>query len=374
MESIRLLDLSVDVIHCNDWQTGLIPAYQKVEYSLVPPYENIATVLTLHNLAYQGQFWHWDMLLTGLDWKYFNWHQMEFYGKLNLLKTGIVFADMLTTVSPQYAFEIQHEPHGCGLESVLRHRRDVLSGIINGVDYQAWSPQKDEFLVRNYDVSNWREGKAACKKALQEEFGLPCRPEVPILGFVGRLAEQKGVALIADVIRQWGGREEVQWVLLGTGEPGYEQQLQQLADTFPQQVAVRIGFSNAVAHAIEAGSDMFLMPSRYEPCGLNQLYSLKYGTVPVVHATGGLVDTIVDTNEETLCKGEATGFRCDRYTTEALDRTLRRAVSCYRDHADTWARIVETGMRQDWSWARSAEHYEQLFGQAIDRVTQTVCA
>jgi len=373
MESIRLLDLPVDVLHCNDWQTGLIPALHRIEYGQAPRYEQIATVFTLHNLAYQGQFWHWDMLLTGLDWKYFNWHQMEFYGRLNLLKTGIVFADVLNTVSPQYAFEIQHEPHGCGLESILRHRRHVLSGIINGVDYRTWNPQSDEFLARNYGTADWRVGKSACKSSLQAEFGLPEEAHTPLVGFVGRLTEQKGISLITEIMEQWAQSENVQWVVLGTGDPPYEQQVARLSGLFPRRIASRIGFSNALAHQIEGGCDLFLMPSRYEPCGLNQLYSLKYGTVPVVHATGGLVDTIVNATPEAVRSGEATGFRFDRYTAEALDQTLRQACNCYRQQPEAWSRIVETGMHQDWSWSRSAGEYEELYQQAIARAKEAVC-
>ncbi|MDA0658849.1 MAG: glycogen synthase GlgA [Planctomycetota bacterium] len=373
MESIRLLDLPVDVLHCNDWQTGLIPALQRIEYGHVPRYEQIATVFTLHNMAYQGQFWHWDMLLTGLDWKYFNWHQMEYFSKLNLLKTGIVFADILNTVSPQYAFEIQHEPHGCGLESVLRHRRNVLSGIINGVDYRTWNPESDDYIASNYSVRDWQQGKSACKAQVQTEFGLPVEPNTPMVGFVGRLVEQKGISLVTELIEQWGLSENVQWVILGTGDRQFEEQVARLSALFPRRVGSRIGFSNALAHQIEAGCDLFLMPSRYEPCGLNQLYSLKYGTVPVVHATGGLVDTITNATPETIRSGEATGYRFDRYTTEAFDQTLRRACNCYRQQPEDWARIVEAGMRQDWSWSRSAGEYEGLYQQAIARVKETVC-
>ncbi len=374
MESIRLLDLQTDLIHANDWQTGLLPAYQKIEYEIVPGYEQIATLMTIHNMAYQGRFWHWDMLLTGIDWKYFNWHQMEFYGDLNLLKTGIVFADSINTVSPRYAQEIQQSPLGCGLEGVLASRRDVLSGIINGVDYRQWNPKTDPHLPTNYGIEDWQVGKAVCKEALQEEMGLPPRPLTPVIGIVGRLVDQKGFDLIADIIPSWAAHEQVQWVILGTGEPKYHQLLEKLAAQYPDKLAIRLEFSNELAHRIEAGADMFLMPSQYEPCGLNQLYSLKYGTVPIVHETGGLADTITDATDENLASGEANGFSFAQYDRATLDRTLRRASETYRDRRDVWSQLVETGMTQDWSWAASARKYEQLYQATIERVRRTVCA
>ena len=359
MEAIRLLELPVDVLHANDWQTGLIPAYLKIEYRGVPGYEHIGSLYTIHNMAYQGQFWHWDMLLTGLDWKYFNWQQMEFFGHLNLMKTGLVFADALNTVSPRYAQEIQTPEFGYGLEGVLTQRRDALSGIINGVDYREWDPEIDPHLVRTYTAHTAAAGKAECKAALQQQMGLAVSPRTPLLAFVGRLAEQKGIDLIASVMQNWLD-ENVQWVVLGTGEPKYHQLFQQLSAQHPGRISARLEFSNPLAHRIEAGADIFLMPSRYEPCGLNQLYSLRYGTPPVVRATGGLSDTIVDANEATLAAGTATGFVLEEHTSQALSLALRRALDCYADEK-VWARLIGTGMRQDWSWRRSAEDYTRLY-------------
>jgi starch synthase len=372
MESVRLLGLEVDLIHANDWQTGLIPAFQKIEYENAPGYEHIATLLTIHNMAYQGQFWHWDMLLTGLDWKYFNWRQMEYYGDLNLLKTGIVFADSLNTVSPRYAEEIQESPLGCGLEGCLSHRRKVLSGIINGVDYSVWDPALDPHLPTNYTPANWLTGKAACKASLQQEMGLPVRAEVPLIGLVGRLADQKGLDLVAPVIKQWVRSSDAQWVILGTGEPQYHQLLTELANEYPGKVAARLEFSDALAHQIEAGIDIFLMPSRYEPCGLNQLYSLKYGSVPVVHRTGGLLDTITDASEPALYEGRANGFSFDHYDAGALESTLARACDVFRHNRPLWQQIVTTGMMQDWSWAESARKYVALYESTIARAN-AVC-
>jgi starch synthase len=369
LEAVRLLELSVDVLHANDWQTGLVPAYLKIEYRHRPGYQNIATLFTIHNLAFQGRFWHWDMLLTGLDWKYFNWHEMEFHGHLNLLKTGMVFADSLSTVSPQYASEIQTPPQGCGLEGMLQHRREVLSGILNGIDVKEWNPATDPHLAARYDVHSYVSGKARCKAALQEELGLVRNPEVPLIGFVGRLTEQKGIDLIVEVLPRWLQTVEAQWIILGTGQPKYHKALETLAERFPQKFAVRLEFSNPLAHRIEAGADLFLMPSRYEPCGLNQQYSLRYGTVPVVRATGGLADTIVGYGEQNAAAGQVNGFRFHEYSALALHEILHQACDVYRNK-EIWNSLIVTGMKQDWSWARSAKQYVELYETTLRRAKQ----
>ncbi len=369
MEAIRLLDLDVDVIHANDWQTGLVPAYLKIEYRSLPRYERIATLLTIHNIAYQGHFWHWDMLLTGLDWKYFNWRQMEFFGKLNLLKTGMTFADSINTVSPRYAREIQTPQFGRGLEGVLQHRRDVLSGILNGIDEDVWNPATDPHLAARYSADTLAQGKPVCKAALQRELGLAQEPGTPLVGMIGRLDDQKGFDLVAEVIPQWVAKSDLQWAILGKGEPKYHDIFSTLAEQFPQKIGVRLEFSDPLAHRIEAGADMFLMPSRYEPCGLNQMYSLKYGTVPVVRETGGLADTIVDANDETLAAGTANGFAFREDKAQALGETLHRACEAYR-RPEVWNRLIAAGMRQDWSWARSAKEYVKLYEQTMARARQ----
>lgn len=367
MESIRALDLPVDIIHCNDWPTGLIPALLDIEYRHAPKYEKIATILTIHNLAYQGSFWHWDMLLTGLDWKYFNWHQMEFYNQLNLLKTGIVFADAITTVSPKYAEEIQTPELGCGLEGVLADRRDVLTGIINGVDYSSWSPENDKLIPMSFSVENWREGKAACKKALQQRLNLPDRLDVPMFGLVGRLAEQKGWDLVIEVMRSWVPRVEAQWVILGTGDEHFHDELRELADAHPGKVSAQLTFSNELAHQIEAGADIFLMPSRFEPCGLNQLYSLRYGTIPVVHYTGGLADTIHDATPDAIANRTATGFCFDEFNANGLQDAMRRAFDMFTKKPGEWGQLVETAMQEDWSWEKSAKQYIELYEETYRR-------
>jgi len=366
MESLPLLGPRFDVIHANDWQTALLPVLQSVEYRHRPGYEELVTLLTIHNLAYQGVFWHWDMELTGVDWKYFNWRQMEFHGHLNLLKSGLAFADAISTVSPRYAEEIQAAELGNGLEGLLVHRQEQLRGIINGVDYRVWNPATDEHLPARYDVKTFVEGKAKCKAALQEEVGLPAEPTVPLIGLVGRLVDQKGWDLLSEVLPDWLRSASAQWVILGTGQEHYHRLLSDLAQRYPQKLAVQLTFSNPLAHRIEAGADMFLMPSKYEPCGLNQLYSLKYGTVPVVRATGGLADTVTDTSPETLANQTATGFTFTAYTTLALSRALNRAVNTFASPS-TWHDVVRNGMLQDWSWNNSARQYVALYQNLLRR-------
>jgi starch synthase len=376
LEGIRLLDLDAELIHCNDWQTGMIPALLKCEYQENPRYESIRSLMTIHNIAYQGNFWHWDMLLTGLDWKHFTWKEMEHYGRLNLLKTGIVFADMINTVSPTYAREIQTAEHGAGLDSVLRHRANRLTGILNGIDTQEWNPQTDPHLIANYSPpgspqellsSSSLEGKARCKEALQSEMRLSQNSRTPLIGLVGRLCSQKGWSLILPVMRHWLEQNDSQWVVLGTGDPDIQNVLETLHRQYPHRLAVNLGFSNPLAHRIEAGADLFLMPSQYEPCGLNQMYSMAYGTVPVVRRTGGLADTVVNTTKETLQDGTANGFSFDEFTSTALEHCLGRAVEIYRQHPDLWTRIMSAGMARDWSWGASASKYAQLYQQTLLR-------
>ncbi|TWT96832.1 Glycogen synthase [Botrimarina colliarenosi] len=364
LEAPALLGLDVDVIHCHDWQSGLIPTYLQTLYADRPSLENVTTLYTVHNLAYQGSFWHWDMELTGLGWEHFNWQELEFYGRINFMKAALSQATMLSTVSPRYAQEIQDPPMSCGLEGVLRHRHADLAGVLNGVDYGAWNPAHDAFLPTTYGVDDYAAGKAVCKRALQQEMGLPIRDDVPLLANIGRLADQKGFDLISDVMPRLAESLEAQWVLLGTGEPYYEQMMQRLAAEHPERVAVRVGFSNDLAHRIEAGADMFLMPSRYEPCGLNQMYSLKYGAVPIVRETGGLADTITDATETTLGNGTANGFSFADASAYALSNVIDRAVRAYR-RPDVWRQIVQTGMQQDWSWDRSARQYVELYERTM---------
>lgn len=365
LEALPLLDFWPDVLHLNDWQTGLVPVYLQEEYRRRPGFGQVRTVFTIHNAAYQGLFWHWDMLLTGLGWHLFNYQQLEFYGRLNFLKAGIVFAHLITTVSPTYAREIQTEAYGCGLEGVLTERRDRLFGIVNGVDYREWDPATDPRLAATYDMTTYDRGKPLCKAALQRRFGLPVQPRTPVLGMVSRLVEQKGLSLLGRAAEAFL-LDDVQMVVLGEGEASYHRMLEDLRARFPRKVGLTLGFDEALAHQIEAGADIYLMPSQFEPSGLNQLYSLRYGAVPVVRATGGLADTITDCAPETLAAGTATGFRFGPYTPGAFLEAVRRATETYRNQPDAWRRLVQAGMGQDWSWDRSAAEYERLYARLKD--------
>jgi starch synthase len=366
LEAIRLLDFWPDVLHLNDWQTGLVPALLREDYqhhrdaAARARYQSIRTLFTIHNIAYQGVFWHWDLPLTGLDWSLFNHHQLEFYGKLNFLKAGLVFSDYLNTVSPTYAREIQTPYYGCGMQGVLSQRRDRLSGIVNGIDPTVWDPATDPLLPAHYDAEAVQPGKGQCKEALQQRLGLSLEPTAPLLGVVARLAEQKGVDLIINAAPPLL-TEGCQLALLGDGDPRYVEQLRELVGRFPGRVGLLFGFDEGLAHLIEAGADLFLMPSLYEPSGLNQLYSMRYGTPPVVRATGGLADTVTDASSSALADGSATGFRFLAYTAEAFLDAVRRAVAMYRYQPNAWSQVVANAMRADWSWDRSAASYEALY-------------
>jgi starch synthase len=367
LEALPGLAFWPEVLHCNDWQTGLLPAYLRELYGRqsrlnAQRYASLRTLLTIHNIAYQGIFPAETMAFTGLQQRLFNHRQLEYYGQFNFLKAGCVFADALSTVSPRYAEEIQTMVFGYGLEGVLSERKAVLSGIVNGVDYADWDPAHDKHLPVNYDAETVFARKPACKLALQGRFGLPQRPEVPLLGMVARLVEQKGVELVIRSAHELLSHD-VQMVVLGEGDPAYHRHLSEIRDNYRQKVGLLIGFDEALAHLVEAGLDFFLMPSQFEPSGLNQLYSLRYGAVPVVRAVGGLYDTIADATPEAIEAGTATGFRFGPYTPTAFQQAVHRALACYHYRPEVWRQIVRTGMRQDWSWNRSAGEYEQLYGR-----------
>jgi starch synthase len=362
LEAIRALDECPDVLHLNDWQSGLVAVYLRELHrnQARGRYAAIRTLLTIHNLAYQGLFWHFDMPLLGLPWRLFTPEKLEFYGKVNFLKAGLVYADQLNTVSPTYAREIQTPYYGSGLQGVLLQRSNRLTGIVNGIDYDIWNPASDPHLAARYDVTTVATNKPICKKALQEHFGLETRADAPLLGMVSRLATQKGLDLVEKVLALFL-KQGAQFVVLGDGEKPFHDMLIEAKQRYPQQIGLHFGFSEAIAHRIEAGADLFLMPSQYEPCGLNQLYSLKYGTVPVVRATGGLADTVTDTTPDNLAAGKATGFTFAPYTAQAFTEALNRALHVYRNDPHAWTQIQQTGMLQDWSWNRSAAEYEKLY-------------
>lgn len=362
IQAIARIGWSVDVLHCNDWQSGLVPALIKAQPNAYPWISRAASLITIHNLAYQGSFSPDDFIWTGLDWSHFNPDEFEFYGHLNYLKTAIVTADVITTVSPRYAAEIQTPQHGCGLDGVLSARADRVVGIINGIDKTIWDPSTDPQLAANYDRETWRDGKLANKRALQQQFDLQRSDDLPLIGLVGRLAEQKGWDLIVPVLN-WHLSEDrpTQWIVLGSGDARYEHPLRALAEQYPNKFALHLGFSDELAHRIEAGADLFIMPSRYEPCGLNQLYSLRYGTVPIVTGTGGLANTVTDCTAETLADATATGFYVATHRPEALDEAIGRALHLRHHSPQQWEKMILTGMDQDWSWRKSAIQYAQLY-------------
>ena len=366
LELCRVMALRPDCVHANDWQTGLVPAMLAEQYRGSPGFERTGSVFTVHNLAFQGSFPHWDMHLTGLDWRLFNYTALEHHGRLNTLKAGIASADKVTTVSPTYAGEITTPEGGCGLEGALSARGDDLVGVLNGVDPSEWSPATDPHIAENYTAETWEEGKTACGAALREEMKLDPPTgggDGPLFGMVSRMTDQKGFDLISGCV-EGAVAEGAQFAFLGSGDARYEGFVRHLANKHAGRVGAVIGFDNGLAHRIEAGADAYLMPSLYEPCGLNQMYSLAYGTVPVVRKTGGLADTVVDATPERLKAGKANGFVFGPATPAALGEAIGRAVKCFRDAPEAWARLVRTGMAADHTWAASAEKYTGLYEAA----------
>jgi starch synthase len=346
------------IVHANDWQTGLVPIYLHTLYRDHPTLSKMATLFTIHNLAYQGVFWHYDMPMTGLGWDLFTPAGLEFYGKLNFLKGGLVFSDLLTTVSRTYAREIRTAAFGNGLEGVLEERSHDLHGVVNGIDYDAWNPAKDSALPAAYSAED-PDGKTACRDALRVELGLERGPGV-VVALVTRLVEQKGVDLVLGGLPALLA-EGCQLVVLGSGDAHLEDALRTAAREHPAQVAVRIGYDGDLARRIYAGADVFLMPSRYEPCGLGQLIALRYGTVPIVRRTGGLADTVTEFDP---ARRSGTGFILDAFAVEALTDAVRRAAAAYRQ-PPLWKALVKNAMAEDFSWEASAREYATLYGKAL---------
>jgi starch synthase len=357
LEATKFLE-KPDVLHCHDWQTALIPILLKTLYSEDPAFDDVPCVFTIHNLGYQGLFQPEILPLLLLPWDLFTMTKLEFYGKANFLKGAITSADYITTVSRKYAQEIQTAEYGFGLEGVLRARSSTVAGILNGVDYSEWNPATDKYIAANYSPENLA-GKELCKHDLLREFGIAEGTQLPVLGIVSRFAGQKGFDLIQQVADRMA-REELITVVLGTGDVEYQDMFVRLQKQYPQKFAVKVAFDNKLAHKIEAGADMFLMPSKYEPAGLNQLYSLKYGTVPIVRATGGLDDTVEQWDPATH---KGTGFKFREYAGEALLESLRLALAAHRD-AKSWQVLMKNGMAQDYSWDASAKEYVRVFERA----------
>jgi len=347
-----------DIIHCNDWQTGLVPPLLHHEGN------RPATLFTIHNLAYQGIFDHTVFQKLQLPSELWSHDGLEFHDKLSFIKGGLAFADRLNTVSPTYAHEICTPEFGYGLEGLLRHRRDRLSGVLNGIDYQYWNPAADPYIHQHFDVSSFKL-KQVNKLKLQKEMGLPQDESAFLLGYVGRLVEQKGIDLILELLPKLAQIENLQVVMLGSGISQFEEAMSDASERYLDNMAIHIGYNEQLAHRIEASSDCFLMPSRFEPCGLNQLYSLRYGTVPIVRRTGGLADTVVDVTSQSLLDGSATGFVFEHPTAPALWEAIERAIEFHHRPSSWWEKLAITGMRQDFSWPASAIQYLDLYRKAI---------
>jgi starch synthase len=355
LEASKILGVP-QIFHCHDWQSALIPVLVRTVYAEDPAFRAVGTVFTIHNMGYQGLFPPDTLPLLMLPWDLFTMSKMEFFGQVNFLKGALTYSDFITTVSRKYSQEIQTAEYGFGLEGVLRDRASTVTGILNGVDYDEWSPQTDKFIAAKFSPQDL-SGKAMCKQDLLAAFGIPTADvKLPVIGVVSRFAAQKGFDLIAQIADRLA-REEMIVVALGAGDKTYEEMFLRLNKQFPKKIAVKVAYDNAIAHKIEAGADMFLMPSRYEPCGLNQIYSLKYGTVPIVRATGGLDDTIEPWDART---GKGTGFKFSEYNGESLLLTIKHALSAYRDQT-SWQALMRNGMNKDFSWNASAREYGKIY-------------
>lgn len=361
LETCKSLDFRPDIIHCHDWQTGLIAPYLKTLYQTDSLFQNTKTVFTIHNMAYQGNFEPSDMALTNLPLTLFNPEGVEFYGKISFLKAGLVYSDLLTTVSPTYGKEIQTPELGYGFDGFLRNRSGDFSGILNGVDYEEFHPGADPLIIKNFDSGNL-SGKLACRENLARKFSLDIDEDTPILSMITRLCYQKGLDLVQSVMEEMLSMD-VRFVVLGTGDPEYRDYFRDLPKMFPGKCASHIGFEEKLAREIYAGSDMLLLPSRYEPCGLTQLYALKYGTVPLVRAVGGLADSIEEFDPDT---GRGTGFKFIPFETKSFLETLRKAVFLFK-FKDKWRQLMVNGMSKDNGWNKAAENYSRLFARALGK-------
>jgi starch synthase len=350
-----------DIIHCNDWQCGLIPAYLKNVYQNEENFDKFKTLFTIHNLAYQGEFPKSSFKKTGLPEKLNSDKGVLQKGKMNYMKSGLLFADVINTVSETYANEIRTDNEiGSGLKDVLAKRKEDLYGIINGIDTKVWNPDRDKLLPKKYSIKNV-EQKVVNKQALAEKFGFEFNEDIPIIGLISRLYDSKGIDLVQKILPDLL-KMDVQMIVLGTGDKEYHSFFDHMAKKHHKKFACYLGFNDDLAHLIEGGADIFLMPSRYEPCGLNQMYSLNYGTVPIVRETGGLADTVKKFNEKTK---EGTGFVFQKYNAADLFSEIKRALKIFQDK-DTWNKIIRAGMKEDFSWHSSAKKYIELYKTILD--------
>ncbi len=359
VELLKRMDFRPDIIHCNDWQTALVPALIRYGHDGDPFFMKTALVYTIHNLAYQGIFDREAIADLGIDCSYFTVDRMEYYGRLNLMKGGILASDIVSTVSGTYCQEIQSEEMGCGLEGVLRQRGRDLYGILNGIDYEEWDPSTDSALYRNYSATA-RSGKAANKRGLQKQLGLELKQDVPLIAMITRLSAQKGLDLVEKLLPKLA-KQDLQLVILGTGDEKYMNMLSEFKSKGAANISVQLAFDQVLARRLYAASDMFLMPSHYEPCGLGQLIAFRYGSVPIVRRTGGLADTVFDAREGVR---EPNGFSFDEYTADACWGAISRALAAFSDRK-AWDKVVRSGMNSNNSWDHSAGEYEALYEKAI---------
>ncbi len=359
LEMLPKLDWQPDVIHCNDWQSGPIPLFLKTHYRQDQFYSRIATVFTIHNLQYQGNYPKDVLRVLGLGEEFFHPERLEFYGMVSFMKAGIIYSDVINTVSRTYASEIQRPELGERMDGLLRKRSNDLYGIVNGINYHEFNPKTDPRIQRNYDSTS-AASKKENKYALQKEINLPVK-DVPLIGLISRLVDQKGLDLISEIIDEMMS-ENLQFVVLGSGDKYYEDMFERIRSRYPDKMGLYLGFNAILAQRIYAGSDMFLMPSRFEPCGLGQLISLRYGTIPIVRLTGGLADTVNDYNQDT---GSGNGFGFSDYSGRELLSTIRRAIKLYKEKPAQWESLIRRAMEQDFSWARSGVEYLQLYQQAM---------
>ncbi|MBF0508755.1 MAG: glycogen synthase GlgA [Deltaproteobacteria bacterium] len=362
LQLIKALHLEPDIIHCNDWQTGFVPVFLKTHYLHDDTFRNAASIMTIHNMGYQGIFHKSNLYWTQLGWDRFTPIDLEYYDCLNFLKAGLVYADLITTVSKKYGTEIQTPEFGYLLDGLLRERSRDIYGVTNGVDYDDWNPEIDPYIPQKYSAEDLT-GKAVCKAALQECFGLPVNPDVPLIGMVSRLVYQKGTDVLMAVMDRLL-KLDIQLAVIGTGEPRYERDMNFFSAVYPEKLGVKMIYDNCVAHLVEAGSDMFLMPSRYEPCGLNQIYSLRYGTLPIVRATGGLDDTVENYDPMT---GAGWGFKFYDLTPDAIYNTVVWALSVYKEDKAVWRNLMLTAMAGQYAWDRAAATYERIYRLAKEK-------
>lgn len=364
LEFLAKKKIHIDILHCNSWPTALIPVFLKTIYSHKRQFKKTATVLTLHNIAYQGEFPPETLSLTGLNWNYFNSKQLSLNGRFNFLKAGIQFSDVLNTVSSSYKKEILTGKPGFGLEEILRKREKDFYSILNGIDYETWNPETDPYIVANYSLANLKP-KKECKKDLLQEFGLSLGLRTPLIGMVSYLTSHKGFDILFEAMDKLMGMD-LGLIVLGLGDEKYENRFLEFQKRYPSKLAVRLDMNPALVHKITAGSDMFLVPSLYEPCGLNQFYSFRYGTVPIVRGTGGLEETVTAFHAKSL---EGNGFVFQKYSSQALLKAVRKALFCYENPL-LWQKIVERGFRQDFSWENAARKYAELYRNALEKRRQ----